>query len=63
LRQADEALRNRLRELASEHRRFECCRLGILLARRGFGSTNQPLQPIARQKLPPSITRTIATLA
>ena len=48
----DEALRTRLRELASERRRFGYRRLGILLAREGLGANHKKLYRIyAEEKL------------
>lgn len=48
----DEALRTRLRELASERRRFGYRRLGILLAREGLEANHKKLYRIyAEEKL------------
>ncbi len=50
--QGDEALRNRLRELANERRRFGYRRLGILLAREGFEVNHKKLFRLYREEGP-----------
>ena len=47
----DEALRQRLRELASERRRFGYRRLGILLEREGFQANHKKIYRLTPRKV------------